>query len=279
MYKIVASDMDETFLAHDHSIPAANVEAIRRMRELGILFVPASGRAYGSVMESISSLPPELMEGSYVISYNGGCLNRYGDPKPLMSHSLPFETIKRLYDYGVSKGLGVHVYEVSGKVWASHLQQAERDYLAGHMAITEFEDDSLEFLRDVPLAKILFVKPDGLPYLHEVADAMPASLTEGTSTTFSSGRYLEFNPEGVDKAYGLTKLAELLGVPLSDTIACGDALNDLPMIEAAGCGVAVSNATDGIEKHAQLAATSSCDDGILAEVVQKVIEPQVGTGK
>ena len=46
MYRLVASDMDETFLAHDHSIPQANIEAIRRMRELGVLFVPASGRSY-----------------------------------------------------------------------------------------------------------------------------------------------------------------------------------------------------------------------------------------
>ncbi len=44
MYKLIASDMDETFLDGTHSIPAANVEALRRLRELGVLFVPSSGR-------------------------------------------------------------------------------------------------------------------------------------------------------------------------------------------------------------------------------------------
>ena len=36
MYKLIASDMDETFLDSTHSIPAANVEALRRLRALGV---------------------------------------------------------------------------------------------------------------------------------------------------------------------------------------------------------------------------------------------------
>ena len=43
MYKLIASDMDETFLDGAHRIPAANVDALRRLRELGVLFVPSSG--------------------------------------------------------------------------------------------------------------------------------------------------------------------------------------------------------------------------------------------
>ncbi|WP_165443525.1 HAD family hydrolase [Olsenella sp. Marseille-P4559] len=50
--------MDQTFLGSDHKVPQANIEAIRQMRELGCLFVPASGRAYGSVMDSIATVPP-----------------------------------------------------------------------------------------------------------------------------------------------------------------------------------------------------------------------------
>ena len=73
---------------------------------------------------------------------------------------------------------------------------------------------------------------------------------------------------------GLRALARILGVDMAETIAVGDSLNDLPMIEAAGMGVAVSNATDGIDDLAGYAARSSCDDGVLAEVVEKFIEPQ-----
>ena len=118
MYRIVATDMDETFLASDHSVPQANVDAILAMRERGVLFVPASGRAYGSIMSSLRDLPAECLEGSYVISYNGGCINRVGQDEPLLSHRISFETVKRLFDFAVDAGeIGMHIYTVDGYVW------------------------------------------------------------------------------------------------------------------------------------------------------------------
>ena len=80
MYRLVASDMDETFLDADHAIPASNLRALKRMRELGVLFVPSSGRWYSSIMDNFSGEDRELIEGGYVLSYNGGFINRVGDP-------------------------------------------------------------------------------------------------------------------------------------------------------------------------------------------------------
>lgn len=273
MYRIVASDMDETFLAHDGSLPPANIAAIRRLRELGCLFVPASGRPYPSVMGSISGIPADLMEGSYVISYNGGCINRYGEDEPLSATAMGFDKVEALYQYSRGLDVGVHVYQLDGKVWGTRLPQAEWDYISPRMEITPFEADDLSFLRDVPLAKILYVKPDGLPYLHELADGMPKELLDGVDVTFSSGRYLEFVPAGVSKGEGLAALAKLVGVGMDQTIGCGDALNDLPMLEAAGVGVAAANATDGLTELADYTTAATCDDGVLAEVVERIVEP------
>ncbi len=83
MYRLVASDMDETFLDADHAIPASNLRALKRMRELGVLFVPSSGRWYSSIMDNFSGEARELIEDGYVLSYNGGFINRVGDPTPL----------------------------------------------------------------------------------------------------------------------------------------------------------------------------------------------------
>ena len=74
--------MDETFLDANHVIPEANLHALRRMRELGVLFVPSSGRWYSSIMDNFTGEARELLEGSYVLSYNGGFINRVGDETP-----------------------------------------------------------------------------------------------------------------------------------------------------------------------------------------------------
>lgn len=274
MYKLVATDMDETFLGFDHKVPQANIDAILRMRELGVLFVPASGRAYGSIMNSLRDLPPECLEGSYVISYNGGCINRVGDDEPLISNRMSFEVVDRLFKHAAFLGdIGMHIYTQSGDIWGYNITQSELDYLAGHMDLKLFEGDDIEFLRDVPLSKCLYVYED-LDLLHELALTMDPSLTEGLSTTFSSGRYYEFNPGGVDKGSGLRELAARLGIDIADTIACGDSANDMAMIEAAGLGVVVSNATPDAVVIADYQAKSSCQDGVFAEVLEKFIEPQ-----
>ncbi|OFK24820.1 Cof-type HAD-IIB family hydrolase [Olsenella sp. HMSC062G07] len=271
-YRIVASDMDETLLAHDHHLPAANVEAIRKLRAVGCLFVPASGRAYGSVMASLAELPAELMEGSYVISYNGGCITRFGEDAPLVSHTMGRDRIRALFDHGKSLGICMHVYGLDGTVWGFDMVPAEIDYLKGHMDYINCGHGDLDLVGDAPLAKLLMVLPGALDKLHRLRDDMDPRLLEGVDTTFSSGRYLEFNPKGVNKGRGLAAVAQLEGVDLGRTIACGDAENDLDMIEVAGVGVAVSNASADVRRRANLVTTASCDDGVLAEVWHHLFE-------
>lgn len=54
----------------------------------------------------------------------------------------------------------------------------------------------------------------------------------------------------VNKGIGLTKIAELLGIPLGEFAAFGDSENDVEMLKVAGTGVAVGNA----DKKAKAAA-------------------------
>ena len=117
MYKVVASDMDETFLDHRHQIPAPNLQALARMRELGVLFVPSSGRPYQSIMDNFADIDQSLMEGTYVISYNGAFINRYGDPEPLLTTSGDRASIERLYAWGVTHRQALHLYTTSGETY------------------------------------------------------------------------------------------------------------------------------------------------------------------
>lgn len=270
MYKLIASDMDETFLGEDHRIPAANVGALRRLRELGVMFVPASGRPYSSVMDSLASVT-DLLEGSYLLSYNGGCVNRIGSPEPLFSRTLDFEKARQLFDYGLTQDVGMHVYELSGKMWGFRISDEERAFLAGAMKVTETDRTSIEFLRDVPIAKILYVKPDNLPFLENIEKHM-GNLLDGITVTYSSKRYLELCPEGVDKGNGIRSLAQHLGLDLSQVICMGDSANDVGMIEAAGLGVAAANATPDALGAADYVSQATCDEGVLAEVVDRFVD-------
>lgn len=276
MYKLVATDMDETFLDHDHQIPEANIRAMQRMKELGVLFVPSSGRWYSSIMDNFAHLDPALLEGSYVISYNGGFINRVGDPKPLTSCGIGRACAEELYALGCELGKCMHVNVADGHVFVCDAPEAERTYLEKISGVTHFssaEHTDLSFLDSRDIIKLIFMDPDfdGLQQLGRELEPMTQRL--GVEITFSSKRYLEFMPAGIDKGYGLKKLAEMLGIPMDQVIGVGDSANDLAMIKAAGLGVGVANVTDDVRPYCDIVLESTGDDGAFEELVEKYLEP------
>lgn len=276
MYKLVATDMDETFLDHGHQIPEANVRAMQRMKELGVLFVPSSGRWYSSIMDNFAHLDPALLEGSYVISYNGGFINRVGDPNPLTSCGIGRACAEELYALGRELGKCMHVNVADGHVFVCDAPEAERTYLEKISGVTHFssaEHTDLSFLDSRDIVKLIFMDPDfeGLQQLGRELEPMAQRL--GVEITFSSKRYLEFMPAGIDKGYGLKKLAEMLGIPMDQVIGVGDSANDLAMIKAAGLGVGVANVTDDVRPYCDIVLESTGDDGAFEELVEKYLEP------
>lgn len=276
MYKLVATDMDETFLDHDHQIPEANIRAMQRMKELGVLFVPSSGRWYSSIMDNFAHLDPALLEGSYVISYNGGFINRVGDPNPLTSCGIGRACAEELYALGRELGKCMHVNVADGHVFVCDAPEAERTYLEKISGVTHFssaEHTDLSFLDSRDIVKLIFMDPDfeGLQQLGRELEPMAQRL--GVEITFSSKRYLEFMPAGIDKGYGLKKLAEMLGIPMDQVIGVGDSANDLAMIKAAGLGVGVANVTDDVRPYCDAVLESTGDEGAFEELVEKYLEP------
>ncbi|MCI6073431.1 HAD-IIB family hydrolase [Collinsella sp. SGI.180] len=275
MYRLVASDMDETFLDSNHAIPEANIRALKRMKELGVLFVPSSGRWYSSIMHNFAAVDASLLEGGYVLSYNGGFINRVGDPCPLTTCGLSRDCAEQLYQKGLELGLSMHINVADGHVFVPDADDDERAYLTSISGVTHIssaDHPDLSFLDGRDIVKILFVNRnfDALQKLG--GDLEPLAQRLGVEITFSSKRYLEFMPAGVNKGVGLMRLAEMLGIPMSEVIAVGDSANDLSMIQAAGLGVGVANVTDDVRPHCDGALETTGMDGAFEELVERYLE-------
>lgn len=275
VYRLVASDMDETFLDSSHAIPPANLRALRRMKELGVLFVPSSGRWYSSIMDNFSGEACKLLEGSYVLSYNGGFINRVGDPEPLTTCGLTRACAEELYAHGRELGLAMHINVADGHVFVPDADDNERAYLASISGVTHVnskDHPDLSFLEGRDIVKILYVNRD-FDALQELGTALaPMAERLGVEITFSSQRYLEFMPAGVNKGTGLAHLAEMLEIPLSEVIAVGDSANDLAMIQTAGLGVGVANVTDDVRPSCDVVLNTTGMDGAFEELVERFLE-------
>ncbi len=269
MYRIIACDLDETLLSRsDKRVSDLNREAIKKAGELGVKFVPASGRGYKSIEKTLRELDLYDKSGEYVISFNGGAITENHGEKLLYFQGIDFETARELYRRGMDYDVCVHVY-TKEIVYVYNFVPWEREFLKGRMEVTEVFEKDLNFLRGQEIVKCLYMNTDH-EYLSQIAREL-RDITGDMDVSYSSNRYLEFNQKGVNKGAGLVKLAEILGVDIKDTIAIGDNYNDLAMIQAAGLGVGVANTVGELKSRCDYVTRANCDESAVAEVLNRFV--------
>ena len=123
-----------------------NIEAIQKAKELGVKFVPATGRGYNTVDGTLKELGLYDLENEYVISYNAEPLVKIKEVKLLHFERITFEKSKWAF---IKRGLKLWcMYScLHKKIWFMliSLFQEEIDYLAGRMEVKEIFDDHIDF--------------------------------------------------------------------------------------------------------------------------------------
>ena len=76
----------------------------------------------------------------------------------------------------------------------------------------------------------------------------------------------EISPIGITKWSGIQHVAREWDIPAEEICAVGDDVNDLPMIEAAGLGIAMGNALPEVKAAADRVAPSHDEDGLAQAV-------------
>lgn len=269
-YKLIASDMDETLLNDHHEICQRNIDLIKKAKELGVKFVPATGRGFMSIQNDLRFLDLYDQEGEYVISFNGGAISENKDNQVIDFQGLPFEKMKEIFEFGLDYDVCQHIY-TKDKVYIFNLSESEAQRIKNQkIDCIIMEDNNVDFLEDTPIAKILYQNTD-VPYLMSIEPKMKDIVEGLCSVSYSSNRYMEFNRIGVDKGQGLKKLAEILGIDIKDTIAVGDNYNDLAMLNVAGLSVAAGNSVEGVKDVCDYVCQSDNNEGVLAEVIERFI--------
>jgi Cof subfamily protein (haloacid dehalogenase superfamily) len=242
--RLVASDVDGTLLDHHGRLPAGRAAAVRRLTAAGIPMVLATGKLWTSVRTLVDDLrlagPHIACNGSVVFDADGRVLER-----TVLSAEVADEVLAVLRARSVVHAL----YLADGTIVTDRLDPAHDVLpLLGEPLPVVGSRDGREVL------KVLAILPA------EAEGALRGVARTHAHVQRTGPRFLEWNAPGADKATGLATVAALLGVPLTEVLAVGDAENDVPMLIAAGVGVAVAGASPAARAAADRTLTGDLDE-------------------
>lgn len=272
-YKMLVSDLDETFLNDDGTIHEENVQMVKKAVTLGFKFVPNTGRSFESVQEMLKKLDLYDQAGQYVISFNGSAIVENKNNRVIATQDMPISLAKQIFEAGVINDVvDVHIYTLN-KLFIYNVSDSDKKYLETRgVAYENLSSDDLSFLNTAqPVMKVIFEHPD-MQVRHQIHDAVIASVGgDQVEATYSSDRYVEFNLKGVDKGTASLLLGEKLGITQDEIMAIGDNNNDLKMIQAAGLGISVANGIPTIKEAADMVTARTNNEGAIAEVLNQFV--------
>lgn len=266
MYKLIALDMDGTLLNSDKFISERNKQAIKEARKRGVYVVLASGRPIDGLLSFLEELDL-VSDNDYVLSYNGCLVQKVKSRDVISDVTIKGSDYDYLYKLSKEVGVNIHAFSktrglITPKI--SKYTQVEAD-LNGIIA-KEVDHENLD--KDEDIVKVMMI--DEPERLDAGMKKLPKDAFEKYSTAKSTPFFLEFFNKNANKAVGVELLAKHLGIKRDEIITMGDAMNDLPMIEYAGLGVAMGNACEEIKNASKYITDSNDNDGV-AKVIEKFI--------
>lgn len=254
---MVVSDFDGTLATSDNKISQNNLDAINSFIKRGGLFAVCTGRATPGIIPCLKQAGYK----GYFASYNGAVITDMDSGKVVLKKCIPNETCVKLLKLSEKYGFNAQTYP-NDVLTVKSINKRVEWYLKFNSALTTKVVDPLSdyFIKTGYDSPKLLIN-DEKTKLDEVYEIVKNELTE-CQVIYADDNLIEITLKGITKACAVDNLAKINGLTVDDVIAVGDAGNDVPMIQRAGLGVAVSNAADYVKNNAKIIAPSNYEDAI-----------------
>lgn len=260
--RLIASDVDGTLLNSHGTIPEENIAAIRAAQEKGIIFAIASGRFPENVYVRIQpygfSCP--------IIGVNG-CHITDEKLQPIFTAAMDPSAAREVMDV-------LYEYKADFFMFNTHSVCTSHKDLPHHSEVTRPEEikalgftyyhgrEEMLSCVETPVHKYYICEGYRDDPLWKRLEKIP-----GIALTQSGNSNIEVIPAGVDKATGVRMLAKHYGIPMEQVMTLGDHENDVPMLQAAGYGIAMGNGTESAKAAARF-VTDTHDNHGLAKAIR-----------
>lgn len=264
--RLMVTDLDGTLLDSKKNLRKETVNALQAAYERGIEIVPATGRFFKALPEAVSELP--FLH--YAITINGAEIIDLVKDASVATFGIPVPQAVEIMKYLDTLPIIYDCYMHSWGWMTRSLLERIPEFIHDKAAL-EFVrhfrkpvDELKEYIsRENPdgcVQKIQFFTNDPQLRLEQLEKIK--ELFGDVSVTSASSNNVEINNIRANKGQALKTLAGYLGIDMKNTAAFGDGLNDLPMIKAAGLGIAMANAEPAVLEAAGFVTLSCDEDGV-----------------
>lgn len=250
-YKLIAIDFDGTLVNDERKVTERTKEALFKKKEENYKIVGVTARA----LESAKAIG-DISFFDYFILNNGAFIYNVENKKEKYINKIAKEHAQKITE---------ELDEVSTQI----------DYCSGncYYLYKNQNKDNPYFIKtvngleevDEEIAKInIYLKePEKIEYYRDkIRNKFPDISCFIMQDSADTKKWLVLTPKGLNKKSSLQQLGEKLNIKLEEMIFFGDGTNDIEVITAVGCGVAMGNALEEVKKKASHITTSNNEDGI-----------------
>ena len=267
--KILFLDLDGTLLNDDKQVSAEDLDAVKKATARGHAVVLTTGRPLSSTIKQLEKLGL-TGEGCYAITSNGALIYDSFAEKIIYQTGVPRDCVREAFDEAYRYNIHAQTYSDMGVL--SEFDNEEVRYYSNRILMDyEVVSDVSKVLEKDPI-KMLFIDLHDRSKLERFRDHMEEwSDRHGIDMFFSCDTYLEFLPRGINKGSGIHFLREYLSIPYENTVAAGDAENDITMLEAVNLPCVMINARPEMYPYGRYITKRDNNHSGVSEIIEKFI--------
>ena len=265
--KLIFIDIDGTLFDHaKDAIPESAKNAILSVKSKGHKIFLSTGRPYADIDQEILNSPLDGM----IVSCGAVV---YVDNKPIYCKTYPQKELISLIQFMLDNNIGFsldgihknYLTEEAFNCLSSLMFKNNEDSELSRAMMAKnncfpFEDMKEEDLKEVVKISIFTKNKESCEKLFQrIPDSLVGFMYKNNHLDLYNG---EISIKGITKATGLKQITSYLNIPIEDTIAIGDSLNDLDILQEAGLSICMGNGADECKKTADFVTKDISDDGL-----------------
>lgn len=264
MKTLYLTDLDGTLLNDSGVLSEKSIKILNRLLDEDVCFTVATARTYATVIPMFKDVALKFP----LVLMNGVCIYDPVKRKTVSCCTIEYSTVVRILkifgDYNVSPML---YFENNSRMRVEYIDlynKPQRDYVNSRISFynkTFVQIDQFSLTEDnLPVYAVFLDKKEKVEPIYERLREIKEISCNFYPDNYTGNYFLEIFCAGISKLSGAMQVKEMIGC--DKIVAFGDNLNDIPLLEAADEGYAVSNACDEVKRHASGIIGPSNEDAV-----------------